>query len=265
MNKHLNFAQNLDSRTSRIKQSFSSNKHFDISIILPVFNEGKNITRQIEAIEKTIRFNHEVLIIYDFDEDNTVPAAKKLAKKYATILHVKNIFGKGLIKAVRTGFEKARGDFLVVMPADLADNPNTINRMYEKIQQGFDIVCATRYAKGGRKIGGGIVKTTLSRIAGLLTPVMLGIPTTDIANGFKMYRKKVIDDIKIKSSGGWEFSVELIVKANQKGFKIGEVPTVWLDREQGKSKFKLLKWLPYYLKWYLLGIVYRLKIDRLFV
>lgn len=236
-----------------------------ISIILPVYNEGKNIAKQIRAIEGKIKNSHETLIIYDFDADDTVPVVKKIQNKNRSVKLIKNIFGRGLINAVKSGFSKARGEVLVVMPADLADNPSTVVKMFKKIEEGFDIVCATRYAKGGKKIGGGIVKTTLSRIAGLLTPVMLGIPTTDIANGFKMYRKKVIDDIKIKSSGGWEFSVELIVKANQKGYMIGEVPTIWLDREHGKSKFKLLKWLPYYLKWYLLGIFYRLKIDRLFV
>lgn len=236
-----------------------------ISIILPVYNEGKNIAKQIRAIAGEIRNSYEILIIYDFDEDDTVPAVKKLQNKNLSIKLIKNIFGRGLVNAVKTGFNTARGDVLVVMPADLADDPDTVVKMFKKIEEGFDIVCATRYANGGKKIGGGIVKTTLSRIAGLLTPIMLGIPTTDIANGFKMYRKKVIDSIEIKSTGGWEFSVELIVKANQKGFKVGEVPTIWLDREQGKSKFKLLKWLPYYLKWYLLGIFYRLKIDRLIV
>lgn len=240
-------------------------ERIQISIILPVYNEGENIAKQIKAIEEKVKNSHETLIIYDFDEDDTLPAAIKIQNKNRSVKLKKNIFGRGLINAVKTGFNKAEGEVFVVMPADLADDPDTVDKMFNKVEEGFDIVCATRYAKGGRKIGGGIIKTTLSRIAGLLTPVMLGIPTTDIANGFKMYRKKVIDDIKIKSSGGWEFSVELIVKANQKGYKIGEVPTIWLDREQGKSKFKLLKWLPYYLKWYLLGIFYRLKVDRLFV
>ena len=234
-----------------------------ISIILPVFNEGENIKSQIEAIEKSVDSPHEVLIVYDFDQDDTVPVVKKLQKELKSVRLIKNIFGRGIVNAVKTGFEKSRGDFLVVMPADLADNPDTINKMYRKIKTGYDVVCATRYSRGGAKIGGPFIKTILSKLAGLMTPLLLGIPITDIANGFKMYRRKAIDKINIESDGGWEFAMEMIIKANKLGFKISEVPTVWRDRTQGKSKFKLLKWLPKYIRWYLVGIGYRLNIYRL--
>ena len=225
-----------------------------LSIILPVFNEGKNIAKQIEGISERIKNTHEILIIYDFEEDDTVLPVKKLQKKYRTIKLIKNVFGKGLINAIKTGFKLAKGEALVVMPADLADDPETIVKMYKKIEQGYDIVCATRYSKGGKKIGGPFLKTTLSKIAGRLTPLALGIPTTDIANGFKMYRRNVIENTAIESDGGWEFSTELIIKAHYKGFKIADVPTIWRDRISGKSKFKLLKWLPKYLRWYVWGI-----------
>lgn len=234
-----------------------------LSIILPVFNEGKNIVKQIAEIENSVKIDQEVLIVYDFDEDDTVPVVKKLQKKLKNITLVKNIFGQGVIAAVKTGFEKACGDYLIVMPADLADNPKTINKMYDKIQEGYDIVCATRYGRGGAKIGGPFIKTFLSRIAGLATPLLLGIPTTDIANGFKMFRRKVINQINIESDGGWEFAMEMLIKANKLGFKISEVPTIWRDRRQGKSKFKLIKWLPKYIRWYLVGIGYRLNIHGL--
>lgn len=234
-----------------------------ISIILPVFNEGKNISTQIDAIEKSVNFDHEVFIIYDFDEDDTIPVVKKQQEKFKNVKLVKNIFGRGVIAAVKSGFAMSRGQFLVVMPADLADNPDTINKMYSKIRQGYDIVCATRYGKGGAKIGGPAIKTFLSRLAGLATPLLLGIPTTDIANGFKMYRKKVIDKIKIESTGGWEFSTELLIRAHHAGFKIADVPTVWRDRTSGQSKFKLMIWLPKYLKWYAWGILSRFDLTFL--
>ncbi len=232
-----------------------------VSIILPVYNEGENITQQITEIEKIVKIKHEVIIVYDFYEDNTVDPVRKLQKRYKSLILVKNIFGPGLINAVKTGFAKAKGGVMVVMPADLADNPNTVNLMYRKINKGFDIVCATRYAKGGRKVGGGILKTTLSRFAGLLTPLLLGIPTTDIANGFKMYRRQVLEKIKIESTGGWEFSMEIVIKAKTLGFTVCDVPTVWSNRTLGKSKFKLLKWLPKYLYWYFWGIGRRLNIN----
>lgn len=235
----------------------------NLSIVLPVFNEGKNIEKQIKAIESSVVIGHEILVIYDFEKDDTLPPAKKLAKIYKNMRLVKNSYGHGIINAVKTGFERARGEYIVVMPADLADNPDTINKMYREISHGYDVVCATRYGPGGAKIGGPLIKTILSRLAGLATPILLGIPTTDIANGFKMFRRKVIDKIDIESNGGWEFAMEMLVKANKLGFKISEVPTVWRDRTQGKSKFKLIKWLPKYIRWYLVGIGYRLNVHGL--
>lgn len=234
-----------------------------LSIILPVYNEGESITKVILGIEKVVKQKHEILVVFDFAGDNTVPYVKELQKKYKSLRLVKNKLGKGLLNAVRTGFAAFGGDVVVVMPADLADDPETVNKMFAKILSGFDIVCATRYAKGGKKFGGGFVKTSLSRMAGLTTPLILGIPTTDIANGFKMYRKSVIGAVKIESDGGWEYSCELIIKAHHLGYKITEVPTVWRDRSFGKSKFKLLKWLPKYMRWYIYGVLLRLNINRL--
>ena len=233
-------------------------KKVNLSIVLPVFNEGKNITTQINIIENSVAFAHEVLIVYDFDEDDTIPPVLKLQKKYPNIKLIKNIYGGGVIKAVKTGLKKSGGEIVVVMPADLADDPKTINKMYKKINSGYDIVGATRYGKGGAKIGGGFLKTLISRLAGLTTPLLLGIPITDIANGFKMYKKNIFKKIIIESDGGWEFSTEVIIKAYQLGFRITEVPSIWRDRTSGKSKFKLVKWLPKYAKWYLLGIWWRL-------
>jgi len=229
-----------------------------LSIVLPVYNESGNIHQQIEELKKKLKYDHEILVVYDFDEDTTVPVVKKLQKKLKTLRLIKNIFGRGVINAVKTGFKESKGDVIVVMPADLADNPDTINKMYEKISQGYDIVGSTRFSKGGKKIGGEFIKTNLSRIAGKLTPLLLGIPITDISNGFKMYRKKVINEIQITSDGGWEFTLELVIKARLMGFKIGEVASVWRNRNSGKSKFKLLRWLPKYIRWYSWGILKRI-------
>lgn len=233
-----------------------------ISIILPVYNEGENIVEQIEQIRDLVEIVHEVLIVYDFPKDTTVEPAKNLVKRFSNIRLIRNKYGRGVINAVKSGFNEAIYDICVVMPADLADNPETINQMYLRIKEGFDIVCATRYSKGGKKIGGGFLKTVLSRIAGLMSSLLLGVPTTDLTNGFKAYRKKVFNSIKIESKSGWEFSMELLIKANLNGAKIAEVPTVWSERKHGVSKFKLFKWLPVYIYWYLWGVAKRLNVNR---
>ncbi len=229
-----------------------------LTIILPVYNEGENVSFVINSIEKKVKTPHEILVVYDFDKDNTIPVVKKFAKKYKYIKLVKNNLGKGLLNAIKTGFAKAHGKVIVVMPADRADNPTTINKMYRKILSGADVVCATRYTKGGKKIGGEMIKTFISKVAGLSTPLVLGIPTTDLSNGFKMYKREIIDKIPIKSDGGWEFALELTIKAHNLGYKVSEVPSIWKDRIHGESKFKLKKWLPKYIYWYVIGVKYRI-------
>ncbi len=229
-----------------------------ISIVVPVYNEGSNIAIFIQAIEKEIKIKHEIIIVYDFDQDDTVPVVKKLQNKFSNIQLIKNNLGKGLINACKTGFTKAKGNFIVVMPGDLADDPKTVNNMYKLAKQEYDIICGTRYSKGGKQLGGNLVKTILSRIAGLMTPILLGIPTSDLTNGFKMYSKSVLNSINIESQGGWEFAMEILIKAHFMGFKITETPSIWKERSYGKSKFKLFKWLPRYIYWYSWGVTQRL-------
>jgi hypothetical protein len=77
-----------------------------------------------------------------------------------------------------------------------------------------------------------------------------GLPTHDVTNSFKLYRKSMLSAIEIESDGGFEIGMEIVVKAHFLGFKVGEIPTVWTDREKGKSRFKILKWAPKYLRWY---------------
>lgn len=229
-----------------------------ISVIVPVLNEGSNITFFLQALEKAIKIKHEIIIAYDFDQDDTVPVVKKLQHRFSNIRLIKNNLGRGLINACKVGFIKANGNFIVVMPGDSADDPKTISNMYKLANQGYDIVCGTRYSKGGKQLGGGFIKSNLSRIAGLMTPLLLGIPTSDLTNGFKMYRHSLLDKVIIESQGGWEFAMEIVIKAHLMGFKITETSSTWKERSFGKSKFKLFKWLPKYIYWYVWGLNQRI-------
>lgn len=231
-----------------------------ISIIVPVYNEGVNIARFLHEVESSVNIEHEVLIIYDFAKDDTIPVVTKLKRNFKNVKMVKNIFGSGVINACKTGFIKAKGNYLVVMPGDLADEPTTINKMYKLAEKGYDIICASRYCQGGKQVGGGIIKSILSKIAGLSTPLLLGIPTSDLTNGFKMYNSQLLKDVRIESQGGWEFATEILIKAHFLGFKIAETPSIWSERSLGKTKFKLLKWLPKYIYWYVWGISKRSKL-----
>lgn len=224
-----------------------------LSIVMPVYNEGKVITKTIERVEKAVKIPHELLIIYDMDKDTTVPVVIKLSKKYPNIKLVKNSFGRGALNALKTGLKEASCNAVCVMMADLTDDPLVLNKMMEKFEEGYDVVAASRYMSGGHQIGGPRLKQILSRVAGISLHYLVGLPTHDATNSFRLYSKKFLDKVKIESDGGFELAIELTVKAHFGGYKVTEVPTTWTYLAKA-SRFYLVKWLPKYLKWYLWAV-----------
>lgn len=224
-----------------------------LGIIIPVYNEAENIGRTLRMIEEKVKTLHIIYIVYDFDEDNTLPVAREFLKKGLNMRFVRNP-AKGVVSAIKTGLKKAEEGYLLVTMADLSDDYSVVDRMCERMNKGYDVVCGSRYMKGGRQIGGPLLKKTLSRLAGVSLKYLAGIPTHDITNSFKLYRKSLVDSIDIESDGGFEIGMELVVKAHFSGLKVTEVPSTWVDREEGKSRFKIARWAPKYLKWYLYAI-----------
>lgn len=223
-----------------------------LSVVIPVYHEHKTIKKVLKSIEKQVKTPHEILVIYDYKEDPTYEVIRRL-KGHRAVRLVKNNqgSGRGVMNAIKTGFNEAKGRAIVLVMADLSDDITQIDKMYKLIEEGYDVICASRYMAGGKKIGGPLFKTFLSKTAGLSLHYIFGVPTHDATNAFKMYRRNIFDDIKIESTGGFEYSLEIVIKAFKKGYKITEIPTVWKDRDEGKSNFKLLKWLPKYIQWYL--------------
>lgn len=221
-----------------------------LNIITPVFNEGDNFPKLYKELDKKIHIPFRLIVVYDFDEDNTVPVVKKIQIKDKRIVLHKNTQGKGALNALKSGFNYVKKGPVLVIMADLSDDLSTVDKMYDMYLKGASVVCGSRYMKGGKQIGGPLIKRSLSHLAGVSLYWIKRIPTHDITNNFKLYDKKLIDSITIESRGGFEVAMEICVKAYKKGFVINEVPTTWKDRDAGDTKFKLLKWLPSYLKWY---------------
>lgn len=230
-----------------------------INIVLPVYNEGENIEAVLQEIREKIHVPCNKLIIYDFEEDNTIPVVKAIMKNDKDIRLIRNNYGGGVLNAIKTGFENIDKGAVLVSMADLSDDYSNIDLMFKKINEGYDIVCGSRYIKGGRQIGGPRFKGLLSRLAGISLHYFTGIPTHDITNSLKMYTKRVLNNIKIESDGGFELGMEVVVKAFFAGYKVAEVPSIWRDRRAGKSRFKLWKWLPKYLYWYYYAVINSLR------
>lgn len=224
-----------------------------ISIVIPAYNEQDNIQDVIDKIEQTIDMAHELVVVNDHSTDSTREIVEELTKKYNNIILIENRLEKGFARALKTGFDNVSCEVVVPIMADLCDDLSTIKKMIEKIDDGYDVVCGSRYMKGGARLGGSKLKGFFSCFVGGSLYYLFRLPTHDIANAFKMYRKKVIDNIDIESKE-FEASMEIPLKAHYLGFKITEVPTRWKERTKGKSNFKMLRLFPYYFKLYIWAI-----------
>ncbi len=222
----------------------------ELNIVIPVFNEEKNFPNTYKEIKEFIKIPHTIYVVYDFDEDTTVPVVKKLAKTNPKLKLVKNTIGRGPLNALRTGFAAVKSGPVLVVMADLSDDLRKVEDMMCLYEQGNQIVCGSRYARGGRQIGGPFIKRTLSRAAGVSLRYLRGIPTHDATNNFKLYDSELLHEIEIESSKGFCVAMEITVKAYLNGKKIAEVPSTWRDRTEGEANFKLMAWLPEYLHWY---------------
>jgi len=228
-----------------------------ISIIVPVYNEAENIGKTLDSIKQNIKTPYTIYLVYDFDEDNTLPVVQKYINKGWDLTLLKNE-SRGVLNAIKTGFKNATEEALLVTMADLSDDYTVVDKMYDLMANGFDVVCGSRYMRGGKQIGGPWIKKTLSRLAGVSLKYLVNLPTHDVTNSFKMYRKNVFLNLSIESEGGFEIGMEIVIKAHFSGFKVTEYPCVWRDRSEGTSRFQLLKWMPKYLKWYFYAIKRRI-------
>jgi len=222
-----------------------------INIVIPVYNEAENIKTAIQKIKEDCSCPYSITVVYDMDEDTTVPIVRQMQSDMNNLFLLKNKYGRGVLNAIKTGLEETTAKYAVVTMADLSDPPAVINDMFRIAEeQNADIVCGSRYMKGGRQIGGPVMKGLMSRVAGLTLHFFAGVPIHDATNSFKLYSSSFLKQQKIESKGGFELGIELVAKAYIQKYKICETPTVWTDRIAGESNFKLFKWLPGYLKWY---------------
>ena len=226
-----------------------------LSVVIPVYNEGENVVPTLRGVvEHTHMRPLEVLVVHDFDEDTTVPVVKRLQAEIPELRLHRNTLGRGVLNAMKSGLRAARAAYVVVTMGDGSDDANDIDRMYELARAGADVVAGSRYMRGGRQLGGPLLKRTMSRTAGLSLHWLGGVPVHDATSNFRLYSKRLLNQVTIESTGGFELGIELTVKAHLLGMRVAEVPTTWRDRTVGQSRFRLWQWLPRYLKWYWRGV-----------
>lgn len=223
----------------------------ELSIVLPVYNEGPAIEPVLRGLASSVRTPHEIVVVYDFDGDTTVPVLARLAGDIPGLRGLRNDLGRGVLNAMKAGIAGTQAPYVLISMADGSDEPQIVDAMVALARDGADVVAASRYMRGGRQIGGPWLKRLLSRTAGLTLCWFAGVGTHDATNNFKLYSRRFLDTVSIESRAGFELALELTVKATIGGRMVAEVPTTWRDRTAGASNFKLRAWLPHYLRWYM--------------
>jgi dolichol-phosphate mannosyltransferase len=222
----------------------------DLAIVLPVYNEGEAVEPVLRAMSAGVRTRHELVVVYDFDADTTVPVIARLAAEIPGLRGLRNDLGRGVLNAMKAGIAGTAAPYVLISMADGSDEPAIVDSMVALAREGADVVAASRYMRGGHQVGGPPLKRLMSRTAGLTLHWFAGVPTHDSTNNFKLYSRRFLESVRVESTAGFELALELTVKATLAGRRVGEVPTTWRDRTAGQSNFKLRKWLPHYLHWY---------------
>jgi glycosyltransferase involved in cell wall biosynthesis len=228
-----------------------------LSVVITVYNEPANIPLAVEALAKVIPVPYEVLIVYDYDEDTTVPVLRELERKFPQLRGVKNNIARGPSGALRTGFAHATAPLILVTMADLCDDVSQIPRLLELAATRADLVAPSRYCQGGeQRLHGALrLKAKVPRLAGQIIRAIAGLPTYDPTNSFKLYSTEMLRRMRLRSTTSFSVTLEIVAKAHCLGYRIVEVPTVWRDRQHGQTNFKMGRSLVAYTPWLCLALL----------
>ncbi len=214
----------------------------DSIVIIPTYNEKENIENIIKAVFRLEKAFH-ILIIDDGSPDGTADIVKRLQKEFSEQLHIVERSGKqGLGTAYICGFKwsiKHGYDFIFEMDADFSHNPNDLPKLYAACtEQNADVAVGSRYCKGVNVVNWPLGRVLMSYYASVYVRWVTGMKIRDTTAGFKCYRREVLETIELDKIRfkGYAFQIEMKYTAHQCGFKIIEVPIVFVNRILGTSK-----------------------------
>ena len=242
--------------TAPVDTKMAANRCQMLSILLPVRNEGINLRIMLKILRAVVDLPHEVLVVYDSAGDDSIPVVDEVRRNYPELRGVQNTLGNGVVNAIRSGVASSQGDVILIFAADEVGPVLAIEDMIALIQEGCDFVSCTRYAHGGRRLGGSLVSGVLSHTANRLFHRLAASPFTDATTGIKMFRKEIFPSLNLESRPvGWAVAFEMAIKVQHAGLRLGEVPIVSIDRLYGgESTFRLGSWVFEYSRWFLWGL-----------
>ncbi len=211
-------------------------------VIIPTYNERENIEKIIRAVF-ALEGDYHVLVIEDGSPDGTAGIVRKMQAEFPERLFMIERSGKlGLGTAYITGFKWAleKGyDYVFEMDADFSHNPDDLPRLYEACAKGgADLAVGSRYCNGISVINWPIGRVIMSYYASVYVRTVLGMKVYDTTAGFKCYRRRVLETIDLDriSMYGYGFQIEMKYSCYKLGFRIVEVPIIFVDRKEGTSK-----------------------------
>jgi dolichol-phosphate mannosyltransferase len=234
-----------------------------VSVVIPAYDEAESILPVLDRLFESITLECEVLVVVDSLDDTTVPVVESYPVDEPRLRLVLNTYGRGPANAIRFGIEAATAPCAVVTMADGSDDPRQIDDLARLVDRGVVVAAASRYMPGGQQVGGPWLKGMLSRLAGRTLFLFARIGTRDATNSFKAYSTDFVRQVGIDSRGGFEIGLELTAKARRLRLPVAEIPTIWLDRRNGVSNFKLAVWIPSYLRWYRFAFGPRVTVEEL--
>ena len=225
-----------------------------LDIIIPVYNEDENIIRLLKALESEVVCNFRVLICYDSESDKTLKYVKNGNIINKEILLVKNP-RQGPNSAIIQGINSSKAEIILIYMADDFENIKLINNMINLVERGNELVIPSRFIAGGKMLGAKKIKKMITIIGSYLIYYLARIPFKDCTNAFKMFSANLKNKIKLDSTTGFTFALELTTKSYLSNLKIIEIPCIWIETKNRKSNFKVYKWLPYYIYWLMFSMI----------
>jgi dolichol-phosphate mannosyltransferase len=224
----------------------NSEVNSEVGVILPTYCEAQNIENLITEIEG-LPLNTSILVIDDSSPDGTAETVKKLQTKYPNLMLFVRPQKSGLGSAITDGFRiflslKHVPEYVFTMDADYSHNPADMPRLVSKMSCGCDLAIGSRYTKGGKTEGWPMSRKIISRGANAIARGILGLKLHDCTSGFRCYSTNFLKQtISFLHSQTYDIQIETVKQAHSQGFRIEEVPILFVNRKQGKSKLTLVE------------------------
>ena len=210
----------------------------EISIVVPTYNESENIEKLLLAVSKTLEgYDYEIITVDDNSPDGTAGIVQELAAEDDRIRLLVRSGKLGLGSAILDGFRMAKGNYFLMVDADLSHRPEDIKRLIDSRSRA-DIVIGSRYIKGGKIVGWQMKRKIISMAAICLVKFFFNLSVKDPVSGFALYKKEAFERLEGKLKPiGYKLLLEILVKSP--GLTVIEIPVTFINRKSGESKLKI--------------------------